>query len=221
MEQSYDHYRKFAGMFDYPDSCYTQKLQQVQVFLDQHYRKAGAVLKEFAEFAFQASVIELEEVYTRSFDVQAITTLDIGYVLFGDDYKRGAMLVNLNREHKEAGIDCRSELADHLPNVLLLLAQMKDDELRAELVQKIVAPALRKIILGFDPEKIRQRNAVYKKHHKTLIESSPHYGTIYQYPLKALYAVLNEDFEIREINTPRQSSDFLKSVGSEMHIENG
>ena len=48
---------------------------------------------------------EVQEVFTRSFDVQSITTLGVGYVMFGDDYKRGEMLVNLNRELRDAGID--------------------------------------------------------------------------------------------------------------------
>lgn len=212
-------YNHLAGLFTYPDSGYPQKVRQTQVFLDAYYPEAGAALKEFAEFASQATVAVLEELYTRSFDVQAITTLDMSYVLFGDDYKRGALLVNLNREHRKAGIDCQSELADHLPNVLHLLAKMNDAELRAELAQKIVAPALRKVISEFDPEKIQQKNAIYKKHHKTLIERSERYGAIYQYPLKALYAVLNADFAIQEIAAPPQSADFLKAVGSEMILE--
>jgi hypothetical protein len=32
--------------------------------------------------------------FTRSFDVQAVTTLDLGYIVFGEDYKRGELLVN-------------------------------------------------------------------------------------------------------------------------------
>ncbi len=157
--------------------------------------------------------------FTRSFDVQAITTLDLGYVLFGDDYKRGAVLVNLNREHREAGVECYSELADHLPNILRLLAKMQKPDLRSELVEKIVAPALQRIIAEFNPEKMEKKKAVYKKHHKTLIESSERYGTIYQYPLKALYRVLKTDFEFQEAEALSRSAGFLKSVNTEMDIE--
>ena len=69
------------------------------------------------------------EIHTRSFEVQSITTLDVGYVAFGDDYKRGELLVNLNREHEAVGVDCGSELPDHLPNVLRLMARWQDPEL--------------------------------------------------------------------------------------------
>ncbi len=211
-----EHYSKLAGLFCYPGADFPQIVSEVQELLERQYPAAGAELKPFTEFVSGASPAELEELFNRSFEVQAITTLDIGYVLFGDDYKRGALLVNLNREHRQAGVDCGNELADHLPNVLRLLSRMSDIELRAELVQKIIAPALRKIISEFEPEKMAQKNAVYQKHHKTLIERSANHGTVYQHPLKALYRVLESDFEMQEIPALPQSADFLKSVGSEM-----
>ena len=152
MDQSFEHYNILAGLFAYPDSNFPANVKQVQKYLDQNYPKAGAELKKFTKFVSNASQTELEELFTRSFDVQAVTTLDLGYVLFGDDYKRGAGLVNLNREHREAGNDCYNELADHLPNILRLLCKMQKPEFRVELVEKIVAPALQKIIGEFDPE---------------------------------------------------------------------
>ncbi len=219
MKPSFEHYSQLAGLFYYPESGYSETVKNVQAFLDLQYPEAGAELEVFTNFVSNASQLELEELFTRSFDVQAITTLDLGYVLFGDDYKRGAVLVNLNREHREVGIECNSELADHLPNILRLLHKMRKPELRAELVDKIIAPAIRKIISEFNPEKIDRKNAIYKKHHRTLIERSENYGTIYQQPLKALYQVLESDFEIKEVEMPRQSAGFLKSVGAEMSIE--
>ena len=78
--------------------------------------------------AIPERTLDLQELHTRTFDVQALTTLGTGYVLFGDDYKRGALLSNLNREHNDAQNDCRGELADHLPNVLRLIPKLKDQE---------------------------------------------------------------------------------------------
>jgi len=217
--KSFHHYLAIADLFDYPDRSFPRRVQTTQVCLDRKYPGAGAELTPFTEYASRATFIQMEEVYTRSFDVQAITTLDIGYVLFGDDYNRGRLLVHLNEEHRRAGVDCKTELADHLPNPLRLLARMKDDALREELVVKIVAPALDKIISEFDPDKIQQKNRIYKKHQKTLIQRSEEYGTIYQYPLKALHRVLATDFELKPTELTVQGSDFLNSVGSEIRIE--
>ena len=69
----------------------TPRVNRVQAFLDWKYPEAGAVLKGFTAFADRATLDKQEELFTRSFDVQAVTTLDLGYVLFGDDYKRGAL----------------------------------------------------------------------------------------------------------------------------------
>ncbi|MFQ5569602.1 MAG: hypothetical protein ACE5G0_07995 [Rhodothermales bacterium] len=218
MHDTLDQYIHLADLFQYPDAQFASRVKEIQAYLDQHYPEAGAELEAFTEFTSQASLIELEELFTRSFDVQALTTLDLGYVLFGDDYKRGAILVNLNREHREAGNECFNELADHLPNVLRLLPKMHDGELREELVEKIVAPALRKIISEFAPEKAAKKKKVYLKHHKTWIERSAAYGTIYQKPLTALYLILQTDFHVTEKEPPRKSVDFLSSIGTEIEI---
>ena len=151
MKASSTTYGALADLFLYPDARFGETAAQIQEFLEDASPAAARELREFTEFVSHASLIELEELYTRSFDVQAVTTLDLGYVIFGDDYKRGELLVNLSREHAESGVDCGAELPDHLPNVLRLLEALHDSELRAELVKKIVGPALRKIIGEFDP----------------------------------------------------------------------
>lgn len=219
LDNTYRQYDLLAGLFMYPVGGFSGIVNYVQAYLHEHYPKAANELSDFTAFVSGATQNELEELFTRSFDVQSVTTLDLGYVLFGDDYKRGAMLVNLNMEHKEAKNDCYTELSDHLPNVLRLLYKMRKPDLRAELVEKIIAPALRKIIGEFDPNKIEKKNVVYKKHHKTLIERSEHYGTIYQLPLRALYKVMESDFKIKETIEPGFENGFLNSVGREMKIE--
>ena len=219
MKVTLEHYALLADVFQYPDESLADRAKATQSFLDRSYPEAGEAMRPFTSFVEKASMIELEELYTRSFDVQAVTTLDLGYVLFGDDYKRGALLVNLNREHREADNPCYNELADHLPNVLRLLPRLHDAELRDELVEKIVGSALRKIIGEFDPEKIDKKKKVYLKHHKTWIDRSEAYGTIYRKPLIALYAVLREDFSLQEAPAPEPTSDFLKNIGTEITLE--
>lgn len=212
-------YPMLAELFHYPDADFADRVERAQAVLDGQYPDAACELQPFTAFAAQASVVTLEELFTRSFDVQAVTTLDIGYVLFGDDYKRGALLVNLNREHREAGNDCGSELADHLPNVLRLLPKMQDVDLRVELVEKLILPALQKIIRAFDPKKIERKKKVYLKHHKTWIERPDDYGTIYQQPLRALYVVLQTDFHAEASELPQPSADFLQHIGTEIALE--
>jgi hypothetical protein len=88
-------------------------------------------------------------------------------------------------------------------------------------VQKIIAPALQKIIGEFDPDRVKTKNAVYLKNHKTLIEGSDRYGIIYRKPLQALYTVMKTDFDIGEDEKPEpvQQNCFLTSIGTEMKLE--
>ena len=150
--------------------------------------------------------------------MQASTTLDLGYLLFGDDYKRAQLLVNLSREHREVGNDCGLELADHLPNVLRLLPLLQDEKLRDDLSDKLVYSGLKKMTREFNAGNLKKKNEVYIRHHKTLITLSKQYGTIYQKPLLVLLLVIEQDFNI-EIIPDKKSSDFLGSIATEMNIE--
>jgi nitrate reductase assembly molybdenum cofactor insertion protein NarJ len=83
------HYQALADLFEYPDIKYPQQVRKIIDLLDGNYPEAVADLERFLELLPDRELRTMQELFTRSFDVQAITTLDIGYVLFGDDYKRG------------------------------------------------------------------------------------------------------------------------------------
>ena len=139
------HYSVIADIFSYPDEQYPQRVRAVQNQLTSRWPRAARELERFLELLPESNLVGMQELFIRSFDVQAVTTLDIGYVLFGDDYKRGELLSNLNREHVAAQVDCGHELADHLPNILRLLAKLNDTNLIGELAREIIAPAVNKM----------------------------------------------------------------------------
>ncbi|MBT5530596.1 MAG: hypothetical protein HOK35_15660, partial [Cytophagia bacterium] len=114
--------------------------------------------------------------YVSTFDIQALSHLDIGYILFGEDLKRGDFLVKLQQEHIKNKTDLGFELADHLPNVLVLLASTNDSEFADEFVQFILLPALLSMIKGFKSE-----------------------SNVYLFLLQILKEVLIKDFNIEEI----------------------
>ncbi|MDP2957293.1 MAG: hypothetical protein Q8N53_12790 [Longimicrobiales bacterium] len=220
------HYEHLAKLFDYPRRDYPLWVQAAYDVLAGRYVLAAAEIAAFAqalptegEALSPESLDEVQEVFTRTFDVQAITTLGVGYVMFGDDYKRGEVLVNLNREHATAGIDCGDELPDHLPNVLRLLARWEDRELAAEFAEEILHPALQRMVAEFEPGRREQRDGLYEKHYKTLIASSRERGTMVRAPLCALIEVLRADFSLTEWVPPEQDNDFLRSIGRELEIE--
>lgn len=193
--RSISNYELLANLFMYPElKDYKEKVAEIFEYLINTNSEAAASLKPFAEFTRASSIIEIQELFLRSFDVQAITTLDIGFVLFGEDYKRGKLLAHLNEEHKKAKNSCHTELADHLPNLLRLLCKINDEELRSEIAALLLLPAVEKMISEFSIEKIEKKDVVYKKHQKVILEYSQNYRTIYQCCLIALYHVLKKDF---------------------------
>ena len=223
---NYAHYSNMAELLDFPGPGFAARGRVLVDFLRQDYPEAALEVELFLD-AIPERTLDLQELHTRTFDVQALTTLGTGYVLFGDDYKRGALLSNLNSEHNEADNNCRGELADHLPNVLRLIPKLKDRDLLEELVEQILVPALMLMIREFDPERIAKKNTNYRKHYKTLIDpASGCDSTIYRLALEAVLKVLARDFPVTETMTKLsdwsnrpQTMDFLRLVEKEMDIE--
>ncbi len=216
------HYRMMAPLFEYPDTEFPARVREILEHLSGRYSEAAAELGRFFELLPSDDLQAMQELYTRSFDVQAATTLDIGYVLFGDDYKRGILLANLNREHRNASIDTGTELADYVPNLLRLMAVIEDEEVLQDLAYAILGPALLEMIAEFSTERIEKRDISYEKHYRTLIEApavASEAVTLYQFALKSLYAVLKQDFSLIETMPLQRSSDFLASVSRENKIE--
>ena len=218
-----DHYRTMAPLFAYPEADFPVKLERIKSLLDAGYPAAAEKFEMFLGYLPTGDLLLIQELFTRSFDIQAIATLDLGYVLFGDDYKRGELLSNLNREHHQAGNDCGSELADNLANVLNLMSKLEDEELIIDLAYAMVAPALTEIIDEFDPARMQKKSESYEKHYKTLIETPPVKNeavTLYKFALESLYEVFKQDSAmIAEKPLRRKTSHFLISVTQENEIE--
>jgi len=156
-------YELLAPLFEYPQADFPEQAANIKDYLDGRYADAATELGHFADLLPVDDLEAMQELFTRSFDVQAATTLDVGYVLFGDDYKRGILLANLNREHRTANIDTGTELADYIPNLLRLMAVMEDEEVLHDLAYAILGPALLEMIGEFSTERIEKRNKKYEK----------------------------------------------------------
>jgi len=188
-------YELLADLFMYPlDESFQYKIQNIYSYLSEYLPEAAISMNKFTEFASTSSIRDMQELFLRTFDLQAITTLDIGFILFGEDYKRGQLLVGLNQEHQAAGNDCKTELSDHLPNVLRLLPKMKAIALRNEIATSLVIPAVIKMRNEFDAEKIEKKNVIYKKFLKVILDYSEQYRTVYQAAFETLLLVLKSDF---------------------------
>ncbi|MEB2313587.1 MAG: hypothetical protein OZ921_14675 [Sorangiineae bacterium] len=214
-------YDAIAAALAFPGPSFEKELRRIVSLLEDACPEAAERLEKFERLLPKGDVIAQQELHTRTFDVQPITSLDIGYTLFGEDYKRGAVLANLANEHVRAGNDCGMELGDHLTNVLRLLPKLTDDELRGELVEVLVGPALREMIREFETGRLTKKEEIYRKHHKTVLEAADgDRRTAYRFVLEAVLEVLRRDFSVGRGLPLHDDSKFAASVGAELTIEN-
>ncbi len=214
------HYDVLATLVAYPGPEFEADMTRAIALHAEFYPRAAQRLEQLQRLLPTEDLVALQALYMRTFDIQPITSLDVGYTLFGEDYKRGAILANLNSEHQRAGNDCGGQLADHLPNVLRLLPKLTDVALRDELVKLLLAPALQAMISEFDPAPLAKKEELYQKHHKAVLEVAVgDMRTAYRHALAAILEVLREDFGLRASLPVVQESRFLGAVDAEMQIE--
>ncbi|GEM88915.1 nitrate reductase molybdenum cofactor assembly chaperone [Oceanithermus desulfurans] len=106
---------------------------------------AGPARKAFARFVAEVKRLELarwEEVYTATLDMNPRLVPYIGYVVWGESYRRGEFLARLKQAMDRLDLDTAGELPDHLVPVLRYLA--RTDEPLPELLE-VLEPALARI----------------------------------------------------------------------------
>jgi len=91
---------------------------------------------------------ELEELYARTFDINPVCCLEIGWQLYGEDYQRGAFLVEMRARMREHGLAESAELPDHLSHALRLLGRLEPAE-GARFARHFVLPAVERMLKGF------------------------------------------------------------------------
>lgn len=136
-----------AGLLRYPDADYGARVAAAQAALAATPSLPREPLARFAEAVAALSLTELQELFCRTFDLNPQCALEVGWQLFGEDYKRGAFLVSMRQELLDHHIAEQGELADHLIHLLPLLAAQEPE--RADALATIaVLPAVGKMRSG-------------------------------------------------------------------------
>lgn len=159
-------YRLFAEVFSYPKEPDQQFLNHWKTLVLPRELDLQLMLEAFVTHLQERNLPQQQEYYISTFDVQALCYLDIGYVLYGEDYNRGRFLVYMKQEQEKAGNPCNRELPDHLPNVLNFLPLINDPVFAEELVVSMLMPALEKMIRSFQSD-----DNVYKGMLRVLLQT--------------------------------------------------
>lgn len=214
----YNHYNLLASVLKYPNESLVEDTEKCWDFISQHYPQLQPDFFPFLDFVRENSLDKIEEVYTKTFHIQAVCYLDLGYVIFGEDYKRGEFLVNMKKEQLLANNDCGNELADNLVNVLTLIPLIKIDDFRNDLTSKIVIPALRKMLEEFTEHRMQIREKVIRKMQKAVLQEGLQYGNIYKHLLATILECFKTDFKevvTNEVKVdPLYGREFIAGCGT-------
>ncbi len=132
-----------AEAFLYPDPDRAQRIAQPAHGLPTASRASWT---RFTEAVGRLEPSAWEELYTRTLDLNPVAAPYVGYQLFGEDYRRGALMAELTRDLEQAEVPTDGELADHLAPVLRYLARREPtDETRVAQTRQALAIMARQL----------------------------------------------------------------------------
>ena len=132
-----DTYKQFADLLEYPDQRWTSRVDAAGEF---------SGLDDFFRGVSKLTLCDIQELYTRTFDLNPVCALEIGYHIFGENYKRGEFLANLRETEAPFDLGQEKQLPDYLPVVLRLLTELQDEDLRTSLIGECLIPAIDKML---------------------------------------------------------------------------
>lgn len=148
-------YDSFADLLSYPTADLWQQAEVCLVQLRESHPEAAQALGTFSTSLQKRTLKQMEELYTVVFDMQPVCYPYVGYQLFGESYKRGAFMAQLNEAYRNLNYFAEQELPDHLPVILRFLgldSANRQGEFCQALLNEGLAPALEKMIKTFDPQ---------------------------------------------------------------------
>ena len=139
----------FAALLNYPGDDYAAATTALSEVLSAHHPDMTDELRPFQQFVAENELHELEEQFTRTFEINPQCALELGWHLFGEEYLRGQFLVRMRELLRQYRLPESTELPDHVTHVLAVLAAMpqKDAE---EFAGACVLPALDRMLLAFE-----------------------------------------------------------------------
>ncbi len=141
MSPSRDLFSTLAQVLRYPSGQWPELLARA---LAAAQGACAENLRGLQQKLANAAPASLEERYVAAFDFDPEATLEIGWHLYGEDYRRGAFLVRMRQLLRDRGVAENGELPDHLSLLLQLVPALPPAEAE-NLAREALLPALEKI----------------------------------------------------------------------------
>jgi nitrate reductase assembly molybdenum cofactor insertion protein NarJ len=140
-------YDSLGGLLQYPQPGFHESLR---ICLEEMYLAESDGcdhLQLFVDDVADKDIEELEELFTRTFDINTKCALEVGWQLYAENYERGAFIVHMRQALRRLDIAETSELPDHLSQVLRALGRMDEVEANS-FASGYVVPAMDKMFSG-------------------------------------------------------------------------
>lgn len=145
----------FAALLEYPSAETAEQAWDCLEQLKPTYLEAAEALEKFVRRLDQLSLEKMRELYTVTFDMQPVCYPYVGYQLFGESYKRGAFMAQLNEAYHAIDYSAGQELPDHLAVILRFLgldSTNRAGEFSQALLTSGLTPALEKMLKVFNKD---------------------------------------------------------------------
>lgn len=141
-------FEDLASVLSYPEEPIEENIVRVQQNLGNEDAQS---IQPFADYLNGTSLLQVEEFFTQTFDLNPSCCLEVGWHLYGEDYKRGEFLVNMRQTLAEEHLPESTELPDHLSHCLRLLPRLEKEDAEA-FARKYLLPAIIKILKTMEAE---------------------------------------------------------------------
>jgi nitrate reductase delta subunit len=121
---------ELAAVFEYPSTNYKRDVEQWLSTHGEEFPGAAFALTEFSQAIADRSFTDLEEIYTRTFDMAPMCSPYISGHIYGDEnFERGTLLTALNDRYNQCQFNTGGELPDHLALILKFMPNFSAEEL--------------------------------------------------------------------------------------------
>ncbi len=142
-------YKLLADVLEYPAPAIKGQVEACNVALKSVNGKAQGHFETFSKFCITAPVSRLEELYTDTFDLQALCCPYVGFHLFGEDRARGMFMVRLKEHYRAGNHQVNRELPDHISVMLRFLSDRERTSENMDLISYCLIPAIKKMVSMF------------------------------------------------------------------------
>ena len=136
-----------GAALEYPRAGYRAGIVECRDLLVEGEPEAAVAVAAFCDATAGLDDTGLEELYTRTFDLNPVCTPEVGWHIYGEQYRRGRFLVQARELLSVIGIEEKGELPDHLMSLLPAVARLESAD-AALFAGTYLVPAVDKMLAG-------------------------------------------------------------------------